>query len=127
MHCGQPIVPQAYGTEHRNHCPSCLWSKHVDDSPGDRAAGCDGAMEPVAIWVKRGGEWSIIHRCSRCGTLHSNRIAGDDNELVLTSLAVKAISQPSFPLDRLAVVDIRRSDVDGSTEAVAEVDLGEFR
>ncbi|BDI30307.1 RNHCP domain-containing protein [Capsulimonas corticalis] len=102
VHCGQPVVPDACGTEHRNHCSRCLWSKHVDDAPGDRAADCGGAMEPVAVWVRKGGEWAIIHRCVRCGAMHSNRIAGDDSELVLISLAVRPLSQPPFPLERLA-------------------------
>jgi hypothetical protein len=73
----------------------------VDDVPGDRAADCGGAMEPISVWVRRGGDWAIIHQCRKCGELHSNRIAGDDNELALVSLAVRAISQPPFPLDRL--------------------------
>ena len=76
VHCRQPVGAEAFGTDHRNHCPSCLWSKHVDDRPGDRAAECDGAMEPIAVWVKPGGEWSIVHRCRRCAALHANRIAG---------------------------------------------------
>jgi hypothetical protein len=59
-------------------------------------------MEPVAVWARRGGDWAIIHRCRGCGELHSNRIAGDDNELALVSLAVRAISQPPFPLSRLS-------------------------
>jgi hypothetical protein len=58
-------------------------------------------MEPVAVWVRRGGDWAIIHQCRQCGELHSNRIAGDDNEVALVSLAVRAISQPPFPLARL--------------------------
>jgi hypothetical protein len=74
----------------------------VDDVPGDRASECGGAMEPVAVWVRRGGDWAIIHQCRSCGELHSNRIAGDDNEIALVSLAVRAIGQPPFPLDRLA-------------------------
>jgi len=45
---------------------------------------------------------AIIHRCRTCGELHSNRIAGDDNELALVALAVRAISQPPFPLERLS-------------------------
>ena len=104
-HCGQPVVPETFGTEHRNHCPWCLWSKHVDDVPGDRSADCGGGMEPVAVWARKGGDWAIIHRCRSCGELHSNRIAGDDNELALVSLAVRAISQPPFPLNRLATVE----------------------
>ena len=99
--CGQPVVAQSYGTSHRNHCPWCLWSRHLDETPGDRASECRGAMEPIAVWVRPGGEWALIHRCRTCGELHSNRVAGDDNELALVALAVRAISQPPFPLARL--------------------------
>lgn len=127
INCRQPVTQEAYGTEHRNHCPGCLWSKHVDDAPGDRSADCDGAMEPVAVWVRQRGEWAIIHRCRRCGALHSNRIAGDDNELVLTSLAVRPLSQPSFPLDRLAVVDIRRREPESVDKAAVDVDIADLR
>ena len=49
--CGWPVGPQAAGTQHRNHCPNCLASVHLDDEPGDRAADCGGTMEPVAVWV----------------------------------------------------------------------------
>lgn len=38
--CGREIIPYGAGSEHRNHCPNCLSSLHVDDEPGDRAAGC---------------------------------------------------------------------------------------
>lgn len=58
-------------------------------------------MEPVSVWVRPGGDWAVIHRCRKCGALHSNRIAGDDNELALVSLAVRAFAQPAFPLERL--------------------------
>ena len=73
----------------------------MDDVPGDREAGCHGAMEPIAVWVRPGGDWATIHRRRKCGELESNRIAGDDNELALVSLAVRAISAPPFPLERL--------------------------
>ena len=63
------------GTQHRNHCPNCLTSLHLDNEPGDRAADCGGQMEPVAVWVRKDGEWAIIHRCRLCGKLASNRIA----------------------------------------------------
>ena len=66
--CGWAVGPEGAGTNHRNHCPNCLSSLHVDETPGDRAADCGGVMEPVAVWVRRGGEWAIIHRCKRCGT-----------------------------------------------------------
>ena len=99
--CNQVVPGLAPGTEHRNHCPLCLWSLHVDMHAGDRRSGCRGLMEPIALWVRRGGEWSIVHRCQQCGILRANRIAGDDNELALMSLAVRPLAQPPFPLDRL--------------------------
>ncbi len=99
--CNRVAPGLAPGTEHRNHCPACLWSIHVDMRPGDRRSGCRGLMEPIALWVKRNGEWSVVHRCQECGVLRANRIAGDDNELSLLSLAVRALAQPAFPLDRL--------------------------
>jgi RNHCP domain len=93
----------APGTEHRNHCPGCLWSRHVDGSvPGDRAADCGAAMEPIAICVRRDGEWALVHRCSGCATVHVNRIAGDDNPLMLMRLAVRPLAQPPFPLELLS-------------------------
>ena len=99
--CGWPVGPQAAGTQHRNHCPNCLASVHLDDEPGDRASDCGGTMEPVAVWIRKGGEWAIIHRCKICGVLHSNRVAADDNPMLLMSLAVKPLAAPPFPLDRL--------------------------
>ena len=106
-HCGLAVSGLAPGTEHRNHCPHCLWSMHVDIQPGDRRCGCRGPMEPLAIWVKPGGEWAIIHRCRRCAAMRANRIAGDDSELVLISLAVRPLANPPFPLDRLAKATLK--------------------
>jgi hypothetical protein len=100
-HCGRSVSLTAPGTEHRNHCPWCLRSVHLDKSAGDRAAACGATMEPIAISVRRGKEWVIIHRCNGCGALKENRIAGDDNELALLSLAVRPVAQPPFPLDGL--------------------------
>jgi ribosome biogenesis GTPase len=99
--CGESVPAEGAGSEHRNHCPRCLHSVHLDSKPGDRAAGCGGTMEPVAVWVRRGGEWAVIHRCRTCGQFGSNRIAADDNEVLLMSLAVRPLAQPPFPLDRL--------------------------
>ncbi len=95
------MTGQAPGTDHRNHCNWCLWSRHVDEEPGDRAAECRSAMEPIAVWSRPGGDWAIIHRCRGCGELKSNRIGGDDNELLLIALAARALSQPPFPMGRV--------------------------
>ena len=58
-------------------------------------------MEPIAVWVRKNGEWAIIHRCKICGALSSNRIAADDNPMKLMSLAMKPVSCPPFPLERI--------------------------
>jgi len=100
--CRGMVAEQASGTSHRNHCPLCLWSRHLDDTPGDRAADCGSLMEPLCIAVRGDGEWLLVHRCTGCGELHLNRTSGDDNPLLLVRLAVRAISQPPFPLDRLS-------------------------
>lgn len=99
--CGRLVTPEGAGTEHRNHCPYCLSSKHLDIEPGDRAAECGGTMEPIAVWVRRGGEWALILRCRVCGALSSNRIAADDNPVKLLSLAMKPVSSPPFPIERI--------------------------
>ena len=99
--CGRLVTPDGAGTQHRNHCPNCLASLHVDDAPGDRAADCGGRMEAVAVWVKKNGEWAIVHRCACCGKLSANRIAADDNPMKLMSLALTPLGQPPFPLERI--------------------------
>lgn len=99
--CGRLCTPQNAGSDHRNHCPNCLASLHVDDEPGDRAADCGSVMEPIAVWVRKGGEWAIIHRCKRCGKLSSNRVAADDNPMKLMSIALKPLCAPPFPLERI--------------------------
>ncbi len=99
--CSREVVPTGAGSDHRNHCPNCLSSLHLDIEPGDREADCGGVMEAIAVWVRKGGEWAIVHRCKRCGTLSSNRVAADDNPMKLMSLAMKPISSPPFPLERI--------------------------
>ncbi|NLG85474.1 MAG: RNHCP domain-containing protein [Firmicutes bacterium] len=103
--CGAEVSPGPAGTRHRNHSPYCLFSKHLDNRPGDRAASCGGLMEPIAVWVRAGGEWAVIHRCKSCGALRANRIAADDNEMLLLQLAVKPLAMPAFPLSRLGKKD----------------------
>lgn len=72
--CGKEIK----GSGYTNHCPFCLWSKHVDINPGDRAAKCGGMMKPVEVEIK-GGEYSIIHQCVKCGYRKKNKTAPNDD------------------------------------------------
>lgn len=99
--CGREAVPEGAGSDHRNHCPNCLTSLHVDNRPGDRASDCGGYMDPVAVWVKKNGEWAIIHRCRQCGKMSANRIAADDNPMKLMAIALKPLTAPPFPIERI--------------------------
>jgi hypothetical protein len=100
-HCGRDVYPGGAGSSHRNHCPNCLTSQHLDTEPGDRMADCGGAMEAIGVWVRKNGEWAVIHRCKICGHISSNRIAADDNPLRLMSIALKPLGNPPFPLERI--------------------------
>ena len=99
--CGREVVPEGAGSDHRNHCPNCLTSLHVDNRPGDRASDCGGYMDPVAVWVKKNGEWAIIHRCRQCGKMSANRVAADDNPMKLMAIALKPLTAPPFPIERI--------------------------
>jgi hypothetical protein len=101
QHCRAEIVAAAAGTRHRNHCPHCLWSVHLDERPGDRRSACRAGMEPIAIWVRGDGEWALLHRCCGCHAVRVNRIVRDDNECALLSLAARPMAQPPFALARL--------------------------
>jgi len=55
-------------------------------------------MEPIAVWGRRDGAWALVHRCRTCGAIRTNRIAGDDDEWALMSLAARPLAQPPFPI-----------------------------
>ena len=103
VNCGRQVTTNAPGTKHRNHCPFCLWSRHVADSrqQDDRDSQCLGGMEPIAIASQQDGEWSVIHRCQRCGAIKVNRIAGDDGTIPLLCLALKPLTNAPFPMEQV--------------------------
>lgn len=79
------------GNGYTNHCPNCLWSKHVDVNPGDRASDCGGMMEPVKVESEK-GEWILTHKCQKCGYEKRNKIAKEDNLELLQQVAKEAAS-----------------------------------
>ncbi|MFF3553979.1 RNHCP domain-containing protein [Streptomyces tsukubensis] len=83
----------------RNHCPSCLHSQHLDDHVDGGPSDCRSRMSPIAIAVLRGGDWTVVHRCTRCGELTSSPISPDDNHLILMRMAVRPLASPPFPLE----------------------------
>lgn len=98
QNCGSPVPPASIGGKNRNHCPICLYSRHLDIVAGDRRSPCKAPMRPIAVWVKPDGEWSLLHRCERCGVIRPNRIAADDDESALLKLALYPMTKLPFPL-----------------------------
>jgi predicted RNA-binding Zn-ribbon protein involved in translation (DUF1610 family) len=90
-HCGNHVsaAHAVSGVNNRNHCPYCLWSRHLDlFSAGDRLSACKGGMKPIGLTMKKSrnryrpgsrGELMLVHECVECGDLSINRIAADDD------------------------------------------------
>ncbi len=120
-HCnGWVPLSELIGTSNRNHCPSCLWSKHVDfEKPGDRKSVCRAGMKPIGLTFKhegldrynklKQGEIMLIHQCSNteCNKISINRIAGDDN-----SEAILNVFQTSKNLDPLIREKLKEQDIE---------------
>ena len=85
--CGRAVGPLPSGGHNRNHCPYCLYSRHVDaERSGDRASACKGMMEPIGVFERPNGEEVIVHRCVRCGFERFNRVGADDDEAQVAAL-----------------------------------------
>ncbi len=78
------------GNGYTDHCPNCLWGKHVDVNPGDRRANCGGMMEPVKAEVKNKG-YLLYYICKRCG--HKYRVKSAPNDK--TGKIMKLINKSS--------------------------------
>ena len=86
-HCGANVRGNGY----TNHCPHCLWSRHVDNTPGDRMATCGGMMEPISV-EQVGGQFIITHKCQKCGkTIRQRASDNDDMDTI-----IKLSTNPDF-------------------------------
>ncbi len=102
--CGFSVTTsrEASGVNNRNHCPRCLWSKHVDEfKAGDRKAECKSRMQPLGLTIKQTakrynreaqGELMLIHRCTGCGKLSINRIAADDDAAMIYQIFNRSVA-----------------------------------
>ncbi len=70
--CGRLVIPAGASSDHRNHCPNCLSSQHLEIEPGDRKVRLRRNHGTRAVWVRRSGEWAVIHRSRRCVSFSSN-------------------------------------------------------
>ncbi|MBI2439040.1 MAG: RNHCP domain-containing protein [Candidatus Moranbacteria bacterium] len=83
-HCHQDVRGNGY----TNHCPQCLYSRHVDIYPGDRLAICGGLMEPISLQA-HGKKQILVHRCLVCGHEKKNKVDAEDDFEMLLALAKK--------------------------------------
>jgi hypothetical protein len=104
-HCHNHVITLSWisGVQNRNHCPYCLWSRHLDlHAAGDRLAACKGRMRPVGVALKRApkkygdelGELMLAHRCEECGKLSLNRIAADDDTQAILAVFEASLKRP---------------------------------
>jgi len=117
--CGEYVeFSETIGTKHRNHCPKCLSSKHLDkEFSGDRAAMCGGCMPPVGLTFKqegvdkygmpKKGELMIVHRCNGCGEISINRLAADDDERAVLKAFVDSCAMPKEDREKISGEGIR--------------------
>ena len=85
-HCNKEVNPLSYTS--RDHCPFCLYSKHVDINPGDRLNECKGLLKPIGI-EKFKDSYKIIYKCEKCKELHKNIMSNDDDMNLIIELSVK--------------------------------------
>ena len=85
--CGRQVPKLGYSC--RNHCPYCLYSKHVDIDPGDRLEDCHGLLEPIGIELNSKKGYIIIFKCQKCGKIRKNKVADDDNMDKIIALSAK--------------------------------------
>lgn len=80
------------GNGYTNHCPHCLFSKHVDINPGDRKATCGGIMEPESVENGRKG-FVITFCCKKCGFVGRNKSFKDDDMDKIIELSKKYVQE----------------------------------
>ncbi len=80
--CGAKVA----GSGYTNHCPACLWSKHVDNEPGDRLSQCGGLMRPASL-EGASPNYALVHVCQRCGHQKRNKVSPDDSADAIVALA----------------------------------------
>lgn len=84
--CGNKVEKLGYTS--RDHCPKCLCSKHVDILPGDRENPCKGILKPIQVEIDNKKGYVIVYKCEKCGEIHKNKSADDDNMEKIIQLSV---------------------------------------
>ena len=137
-HCNEwATIDEHIGTHNRNHCPHCLWSKHLDKSKsGDRKSDCKNGMEPIALTFKAEGidkyrnernigELMIIHECKGDDVIRINRIANDDNAHVVLDVFHFGQELPVYQQQLLVVKGIEVANAEFEEEVMSQL-FGKF-
>jgi hypothetical protein len=131
-HCHRFVSTEARlsGVQNRNHCPYCLWSRHLDlFRAGDRLSACKASMQPIGLTIKvtrkkygpGHGELMLIHLCAECSALSINRIAADDDpQMVFTIFDVSLQLEASLQT-RLDARNVRALDVADKSTVQAQL------
>lgn len=124
--CGVKVSALGVGTAHRNHCPFCLWSKHLDSLlPGDRAGSCGGMMKPAGLTFKNKqggiGELMVAHKCMICGEIKKNRIAGDDRVEKIECLFKECLELGAEEMKEMARLGIRILGAEDEGEVLSQL------
>lgn len=88
FHCGAAVRGNGY----TDHCPACLWSLHVDTTPGDRASTCRGPMRPTQVLF--GDPARIVYECETCHLAHTVRSVRADSFDTMLKIAREASEAP---------------------------------
>lgn len=123
LHCKQNVASQALysGVNNRNHCPYCLFSRHVDlFKAGDRLCACRESMQPLGLTFKKErkkygsplGELMLIHQCTACKAISINRVAADDSNERLLGVLMAGQDLPEHIRRHLAESGILVAGID---------------
>ena len=106
--CGKVFDLSLKGSKHRDHCPHCLCSLHVDTKPGVRKAWCgtgeygssdfkSSILRPIARSSPQLPTY-IKYQCEKCGKEKINIQAFDDNQELLDQLPVMSFQARGYKI-----------------------------
>ncbi|MDD5367806.1 MAG: RNHCP domain-containing protein [Anaerolineaceae bacterium] len=136
-HCGVFVSSAVWlaGVLNRNHCPYCLWSRHLDlYQPGDRLSACQAPMRPAGLSHKqtqkkyasaRLGELLLVHVCTGCSGVSINRLAADDDVETVLQVFEQSLQMDAALQSRLATALIRPLTAEHRGQVQAQL-LGTF-
>ena len=107
-HCGRPVPRELGKDPPRNHCPFCLWSKHVELGDQVDYPPCGALMRGVDVSDGDGAE--VVWRCLGCGFV----MRGPTDDYMSRTLPATGL------VKGLTVTFYERPELEDETEETAE-------